>query len=136
MRSMLAVFSFLVGVSMSGPALADRILTCFFPPSGTAGDAVGEVLVHHVSGEAEATVISTATIAFKAGKVKGRVIKDDPKIFIVSWQVKAKNGSNQYATLKYTLKVRADGSKSDLRAQPVGYDNEWNNRGTCNPFKG
>lgn len=136
MRSTFAMFSVLALSALASPALADRNLKCVFPQTGASGDAVGDVLVHHAKGAAEATVISTATVMFKTGEVKARVIKDDPKMFIVSWQVKAKNSRNQYTTLKYTMKVKGDGGKADLRAQPLGYDNEWNNRGTCEGFKG
>jgi hypothetical protein len=133
MRSILSAVALL---AFATPVFADRAMKCSFPDTGTSGFAVGEVMFHHASGDAEATLRSSVTEHFKAGEVKARVVKDDPKIFILSWKVDTKNSKNQYANIKYTLKVMKDGAKAQYVAQPLAYDNSWSNQGSCKPIKG
>lgn len=136
MRSKFAVFSLAAFAALAGPAMADRSMLCDFPDTRAAGFARGDVHFSMKTGDSEATLRSAVTQHFQMGDVKAKVVRDTPKALILSWFVDVKNDRNQYAKIKYTLKVMGDGSKAYYRAAPLAYDNEFNSAGSCKPVKG
>lgn len=134
MKNVFSVLALVVAFLHAAPAQADGVgYQCKVAISAQQGRWVPEFVFIGYKPDENRVIISDPIILFFNDRqpVEGKLETDSATRLSVTWRLETKSGSGQFVRMAYRATVFKATGKLSISAKPLGYENVFTGRGTC-----